>query len=433
MSQIFAELFRFTSLYIFHAIALCLMTDCRYSRKTCRLVWAAEGAVNFLLMLALYLLPPQGVKHGPFLFFALLSMISYGVVYMWLSKRPWQRALFLFASYAAVFLFSIGISFSLFQLFFPDKGIVFTVLRTAFLVGYILLLRWSLRPAFLRATAEVTEGWGTMAAMAVATLVVIYLTTAGIFLPNFDPQRWLALHLLLLTLVAAEYMAILRMIGLLSRQQATRAVEAQRKLLESQLAAEKEFVAQARAYRHDTRHHVALLADYLEREDTAGAKEYLSQYMAGLEAGTLESYCENPVADALLRLTARRCREGGISYTIQAAIPEKLPLSGPELAAVLGNVLENAWEAARTCQAPQLSVTAQTKGGSLLIEVENTVDHPSRFEDDLPLTTKPGGGQGLKTVRRTLEKHGGMLRCSRQGGVFDTQMTIPLELAELPD
>lgn len=426
MSQIFAELFRYVSLDVFHAIALCLITDCRYSRKTCRLVWTAEGAVNALLVLVLYLLPPLGIEGGPFLIFSLLSMLSYGVVYMWLSRRPWQRALFLFATYAAVFLFSIGISFSLFRLLFPDCDILFTVLRTAFFIGSILLLGWVLRPAFLRSTADVTEGWGTMAAMAVSTLVVICLTIAGLVLLDSNPLGWLVVQVLMLILVAAEHAAILRMIDLLSRQQAARAAEAQRKLLESQLAAEREFVAQARAYRHDTRHHVALLADYLEQGNTAGAKEYLAQYMTGLDGDALESYCENPVADALLRLTARRCRAGGVSYTIQAVIPEQLSLSGPELAAVLGNVLENAWEAARVCQTPRLRVTAQVKGGSLLVEVENTVDHPSRFEDDLPLTTKPGGGQGLKTVRRTLERHGGMLRCSQEGDHFDTQVVIPL-------
>lgn len=426
MSQLLFELFRYTSLDVFHAIALCLITDCRYSRRTCRLVWTAEGAANVLLVLILYLLPPLGLESGPLLIFSLLSMLSYGVVYMWLSRRPWQRSLFLFAAYAAVFLFSIGISFSLFRLLFPDSDILFTVLRTAFLAAYVLLLGWFLRPAFLRATADVTEGWGTMAAMAVVTLAVICLALAGMILLGSDPLRWLVIQLLMLALVAAEYAAILRMMDLLSRQQAARAAEAQRKLLESQLAAEREFVTQARAHRHDTRHHVALLADYLERGDTAGAKKYLAQYMTGLDGDALESYCENPVADALLRLTARRCRENGIPYAIQAVIPERMSLSGPELATVLGNVLENAWEAARACQAPKLSVTAQQKGRSLLVEVENTVNHPSQFEDDLPLTTKPGGGQGLKTVRRTLEKHGGMLRCSRQDSVFDTQMTIPL-------
>lgn len=426
MSQLFAELFRYVSVHACHAVTLCLMTDCRYSRRTCRLVWTAVGTVNILLTLLLYALPPAGIANGPFVAASFLSAVSYGMTYVCLAKGPWQRTLFLFSSYITVFLYALGVAACLSKLFFNGSDLAVTGLRTLFFAAYILLLRWFIRPAFLRATEEITGGWGTMATLGVFTCAVTFLAGACMILLDMYPPYWLLLIALMLALVAAEYAAILRMMGLLSRQQAARAAEAQRKLLESQLAAEREFVAQTRAYRHDMRHHAALLADYLGREDASGAKEYLSQYMTVLEAGTLESYCENPVADALLRLTARRCRESGVPFTIRTVIPEALSLSGPELAAVLGNVLENAWEAAGACQAPRLSVTAQVKGGSLLVEVENTVDHPSRFEDDLPLTTKPGGGQGLKTVRRTLEKHGGMLRCSRQDSVFDTQMTIPL-------
>lgn len=426
MNELLIELLRYVSIYVCHAVALCLMTDCRYSRRVCRLVWVATGTVCALLVMASYLLPPESMGGVPLLLVSFFTMVACGVVYAVLSRPPWQRALFLFATYANVFLWVIGVSYSLFLQFFADNPFAFVLLRNLIFLVFILLLWWVFRPAFLRVTEGVTEGWGTMAALSALTCVALFLVISGILLLDYPPMHWLTILTLLLVLVGAEYAAILRMIGLLSGQQALRGAESQRKLLESQLAAEEEFVTQARAYRHDARHHAALLADYLEREDTAGAREYLAQYMTQLDGDALEHYCENPVADALLRLTARRCRESGVPFTIQAVIPERLSLSGPELAAVLGNVLENAWEAAGACQAPRLSVTARQKGGSLLVEVENTVDHPSLFEDDLPLTTKPGGGQGLKTVRRTLEKYGGMLRCSRQGSVFATQMTIPL-------
>lgn len=426
MSPVFAEIFRYTSVHICHAVTLCLMTDCRYSRRTCRLVWAAAGGGWAVLAVFVYLLPQSGITTGIFVAASFLSAVTYGVVYAHLAKRPWQRALFLVSTYITVFLFALGFSICLSTLFFGGSHMAITVLRTVFFVIYDLLLVWKLRPAFLRISAEITRGWGTMAALAVFTCAVIFTAGACFLIMGVGPLRWLISLGLLLALVVAEYMAILRMMDLLSRQSALRSEESQRKLLESQLAAEQEFVALANAHRHDTRHHAALLADYLEREDLAGMREYLSQYIAELDGEALEHYCENTVADALLRLTARRCREGNISCAIQAVIPETLSLTGPELAAVLGNILENAWEAAKGAQSPRLRVTAQQKGGSLLVEVENTLSGSSRFEGELPLTTKAGGGQGLKSVQRTLERHGGMLQCSRQGDTFYTQVVIPL-------
>ncbi len=139
----------------------------------------------------------------------------------------------------------------------------------------------------------------------------------------------------------------------------------------------------------------------------------------------LEVFCENTVANALLRHTARRCGDT-VPFTCRAVIPAELSLTGPELATVLGNVLENAWEASRRSEAPWISVTARIHIRMLLVEVKNAVSGATQFEDDLPVSTKPGGGLGLKSASRVLEKHGGILQCHRTGDTFFTQVAIPL-------
>ncbi len=212
---------------------------------------------------------------------------------------------------------------------------------------------------------------------------------------------------------------------LINQEHETRELETQRKLLESQLATEREFVSQAKARRHDLHHHINLLTDYLERGDVEGARAYLGQYKAELNDETKEVFCENAVANALLRHTARRCGEA-VPFTCHAVIPIALSLTGPELTTVLGNVLENAWEASRRSEAPWISVTARVHIRTLLVEVKNAVSGETVFEDDMPVSSKPGGGLGLKSVSRVLERHGGVLRCFRTGDTFFTQAMIPL-------
>lgn len=57
----------------------------------------------------------------------------------------------------------------------------------------------------------------------------------------------------------------------------------------------------------------------------------MSRYQAGVDADTLELYCENTVANELLPYTARRCAGGGAPFTCRAAIPKDLSLTGPFL------------------------------------------------------------------------------------------------------
>jgi len=133
--------------------------------------------------------------------------------------------------------------------------------------------------------------------------------------------------------------------------------------------------------------------------------------------GTLYTGCTN---DLPRRLAAHRSGRGA-KYT-RSRLPVE-PVYREE-AADKSAALRR--EAAGKADAPRLSVSAQVKGGFLLAEVTNAVSGDSRFEDGLPVTAKPAGGQGLRSARRTLDRHGGALRCSRQGDVFHTQVMLPL-------
>lgn len=430
MNDFGALLFRFSLGLFCHALLLPAITSCRFGRRVCYWAWFGMAGLGTVLVIPLIVL----VKNVGTLFVveAVFTLILYGGACVFLSEGSRMRSLFAFSVYGTYFMFLLTFASCLSQSFFAGSHYATTAIRTVFLAFYGLFLYFSPLMDSFRKTSDLEMGWWSPAIFSCASCLTVYTTALTFAILQVAVGIRLVVSAALLFLITSAYVVASRAIALLNRDREFQTAEAQRRLLESQLAAEREFVAQARAYRHDMRHHTALLADYLERKDYGGMRDYLAQFRSQLDADALEAYCENPVADALLRLTARRCRTSGIPLAIRAAVPETLCLSGPELTTVLGNVLENAWESCRSADKPRLSVRAQVKGGTLLVEVENTVDHPPCFEDDLPVTTKPGGGQGLKAARRTLEKHGGMLCCSQQEDVFYTQMTIPLEESKFP-
>lgn len=424
MSEFWTLLFRFSFGLFWHCVTLYLMTDRKYSRKATLWAWVATFAFVTLAAVPLILFVPD--TGALFVVEAFGSLAIYCAVYLCLCRGSVWRNLFIFFAYASLFLFDLILSSCISQMLCGGSHWVTVAGRTVFQVLYIALLLRKPAATLQKFSGQMEKGWMPLAAFSVFSGLTIYITALTFMLLRVDVGIRLTVSGVLFLLTGSAYLVASRTVVLMAREHEAKETEAQRKLLESQLDTEREFVTQAKTHRHDLRHHISLLDDYLERGDLEGARAYLSQYQANLDADTLEVYCENATANALLRHTARRCGGGSIPFTCRAVIPQSLPVDGPELATVLGNVLENAWEASCRSERPWISVTARTRGKALLVEVKNAVAGETRFVDDLPVSTKTGGGLGLKSAGRVLEKCGGLLRCFRRGDTFFTQVVLPL-------
>ena len=92
-------------------------------------------------------------------------------------------------------------------------------------------------------------------------------------------------------------------------------------------------------------------------------------------------------------------------------LTEKLPLSDAEISSLLGNLLNNAIEAARQCEHPFIRTRIYPSREYLCIEVVNRAD-PGKLRSNPSLATTKGDpelhGIGLKVVREIADRHQGM-------------------------
>ncbi len=424
MENFFALLFRFSFGLFCHILLLSLITNCRFGQRVCFAAWFGMFVLGTVL--AAPLIWWEKNVNVILVVEALITLILYGGMYVFLAAGTPMRSLFAFSVYGTYFMFLLTFASCFSQIFFGGSHYGTAGIRTVFMALYWIVLRFGPFRDRFHETESLDMGWRSPAIFSCISCTTVYISALSFSVWQADVWIRLAVSGILMILISSAYLVAARVISLMGREQAARETEIQRKLLESRLTAEREFVAQAKAYRHDIRHHIALLDDYITRQEYARAKDYLLQYQAQLDSAALDSYCDNHVADALLRLTARRCKEEGIPFSVQTAIPQEMSVNGPEFAIVLGNILENAREAVQGLENPQLSVAAWIRNGSLLIEVKNSVSGPVRMKDDWPVTTKPGGGQGLKSIRRVLDKYDGMIRFVQQEDLFFTQVVIPL-------
>ena len=184
----------------------------------------------------------------------------------------------------------------------------------------------------------------------------------------------------------------------------------------------QEKITEARRAKHDVRHHIALMQEYLNNGDLPALSEYLSQYGASLPDDSLICFCENTAANAVLLYFAQQAKNSRIDYIVKAEIPNDTAVSETDISVLFGNLLENALDACKAegAEDKKIIVRASTDGGSLCITVDNTFTGTLKQtnDGDLVSTKHKGMGLGTRSVRSIVEQYNGVCRFEAKDGMF---------------
>ena len=423
MDEYLLELLRGTSIVLSHSLTMFVLTREESRIRHPERFWLILSAV--LELSVFLLLAPFGMIPSISSVMFLIFLVAYSVALPYVSAGPVLRSLFMFLIYATYFMLSASIADLVSRMFFDGSAFAMIMVRTMISFIFALLLAWKLRDAFYKATDGIEKGWGILVVFSGIALFSVSWMSFAMYFSGNNRQ-----HIILLTvffvLVSASLAVIVKMIGLMGEQNELNLLRRQQQLLERELEAENEFIDASRRYRHDTRHHLAVLREYAEEGDLEALKEYLNDTDEGIEASSLPVWCENKVVNSLIRMNARRCALAGIRYSVQTAIPQDVSLSGMELGVIFGNLLENAVNAASDVPEPLIRFTAEVRNGSLFAEIRNTMQGSLSWQGDLPVSGRKTGGIGLKSVRYTVADHDGIFKCFQNGGEFVVQVMIPL-------
>lgn len=153
-----------------------------------------------------------------------------------------------------------------------------------------------------------------------------------------------------------------------------------------------------KALRHDLKHHMNELKLMAVRHENKDIQNYIED---------MESFIQNPnemVAsgnveiDSVLNYMLQKAKENLITVKVKVQIPEKLQHSF-DINVLVGNLLENAIEAAVKTEEKYLNVEIGVKKGVLTIKIENS------FLPEL-LVKKETGKADFFTTKDATEQHG---------------------------
>lgn len=193
---------------------------------------------------------------------------------------------------------------------------------------------------------------------------------------------------------------------------------------------------QLRRLRHDYRHQIAVLQEFVRNGETEELSDYLSEMMKAIPHNSNTLYTQNIAVNAVISYYASQAEEKGVQTDIDLRLPVKLSMDMEQsLCVVFGNLLENACEAiARLDEGNQggkdgryIRLSAVEHNGNLIIHMENSMDGKIRKWGRLYISSKRQEvGIGLSSISNIAEMHGGNAGFRGENGVFVSDVYMEL-------
>ena len=187
-----------------------------------------------------------------------------------------------------------------------------------------------------------------------------------------------------------------------------------------------------KALRHDIKHHLNELMLLANKHDVAEIQKYIDEMNSFLKNPNEIVASGNLEIDSVLNFMLQKAEKELKTVDIKVMLPEKVRHSF-DINVMLGNLLENAIEAAGKTENKYLSVHIKLKRGILKVKIENSFEssgilcEEQNRKDTILKTTKPfteQHGIGLKNVKKIVEKYNGTMAVTAQKGIFCVNLLL---------
>lgn len=180
--------------------------------------------------------------------------------------------------------------------------------------------------------------------------------------------------------------------------------------------------------RHDLNNQLQAAYHLLESGETALARCQLDQVQDSLRQQVGSRFSSNLMVDAVLQDKVKRCRDNGIALTVNAEIPQELPVENAHLCSIFSNLLDNSIHGTLESGAAEkkISLQAAVRNNCLIIRCTNPSLKPHRLQNRDPLRLH---GLGLEILKRIASQYNGSLNTEYQGGWFYASVFLPLSRA----
>lgn len=194
------------------------------------------------------------------------------------------------------------------------------------------------------------------------------------YISTAKPANFMMLMLLFITKLGT-YLIIAKIILVQRQRNELSIVNRQYELHERAYRIYREHSDAERRLRHDFRHELAVLSVLAEKNELGELRDYIAKMVRTVPPSTRYRLASNPELDALLQYYAYEAERAGVRFTSRIETPVDHFAKSVDLTVVLGNLLENAVQAAGCCAGERYADLRIGKvPGVCMIQVRNSYD-----------------------------------------------------------
>lgn len=200
---------------------------------------------------------------------------------------------------------------------------------------------------------------------------------------------------------------ILKLADSYEKQKNIELVEMQNRMLSKSLEDTERAFDLWRESIHNYKNNIITLAQLTEQGKTAEVKEYLKDEIQQLGIKMNYAMTGNKVIDAVLATKKNSAEHKGINFYANGNIPDKCVIDDIDFTNIIGNLLDNAIEAAEKVENGNVSIVIKPQKKFIIIKVKNSYDGNKNNELQTTKKDKEYHGIGLKSIKRIVEKYQG--------------------------
>lgn len=176
---------------------------------------------------------------------------------------------------------------------------------------------------------------------------------------------------------------------------------------------------------HDYKHNIIALTQLADDGNIEEIKKYLKRENELMDRKMFYIQTGNSVVDAIVNTKQSFAEEKGITFVVNAKVPENCVVSELDMANILGNLIDNAIEASNSEEEPYIDVTMRQDKHFIVIKIINK--YSREFSKRLETTKhkRMFHGIGIGSVKNIVEKYEGEFSIDKQGKEVIVKILIP--------